>query len=159
MQRWGRMERRPWGDPGASKHLGQKLTARAKTSALSPSEVHVLCSGQSSSTQTSSRSTCSAVLLLETITLHMVAAALQAQSSVSEGSWPQCRGLGNRGGWGWPPALPRLCPLPLASSTQQACPCGQQAAERRCLEGQGGSTAAGSGAVVPGLGNGGAGRS
>lgn len=99
---------------GASKGLGQKLTARAKTSELSPSEVHVLCSGQSSSTQTSSRSTCSAVLLLETITLHMVAAALQAQSSVSEGSWPQCRGLGNRGGWGWPPALP----LPTAPCQQ-----------------------------------------
>lgn len=36
---------------GVSKGLGQKLTARSKMSMLPPSEVDVLCSGQSSSTQ------------------------------------------------------------------------------------------------------------
>ena len=91
---------------GASKGLVQKLTASAKMPVLSPSKVYVLCSGQSFSTQSSSGSTFSAVLLVETIALHMVAAALQAQSSVSAGSRPQRCGLGNRGGPGWPPALP-----------------------------------------------------
>lgn len=73
--------------------LGQKLTAREKTSELSLSEVDVLCSGQSSSTQRSSGSTFSAVLLEETITLHMVMATLQAQNSVSVRFWPQHHGL------------------------------------------------------------------
>ena len=85
---------------GASKGLVQKLTASAKMPVLSPSKVYVLCSGQSFSTQSSSGSTFSAVLLVETIALHMVAAALQAQSIVSAGSRPQRRGLGNRGGPG-----------------------------------------------------------
>ena len=99
---------------GASKGLVQKLTARAKMSIISPSEVDVLCSGQSSSAQSSSSSTFSAVLFAETMALHMGAAALQAQSSVSVGSWPQCRGPGHPRGPGWPPALP----LPVAPRWQ-----------------------------------------
>lgn len=140
--------------PGMSKGLVQKLTARAKMSFSSPSEVDVLCSGQSSSTQSSSSNTLSAVVLVEAIASHMVAAALQAQNSVSVGSRPQRCGLGNPEGPGWPPALP--LPAALTSSTQRACPCRQQAAEQRCLEGPGGSMALGSGADMPGLGNGGA---
>ena len=47
--------------------------------------------------------------------LPMVAAAVRAQSSVSGGPRSQPRGLGSRGGPGWPPALP----LPTAPSWQQ----------------------------------------
>ena len=109
-----------WEPPGEATlgvikgHL-QKLTARAKTSLLSPSEVNVLCSGQSASTGSSSSSTLSAVLIVETITLHMAAAALQTQSSVSAGSRPQRRSLGTPGVLCWLPALP----LPTAPCWQQ----------------------------------------
>lgn len=90
---------------GLSKGLVGSLTARARTSCWSPSQVDVLCSGQSLSTQSSSWNTFFVVMLVVTIILHMAAAALQAQSSVSLGFWPQHQGPGNRGGPGWPPAL------------------------------------------------------
>ena len=80
---------------GVSKGQLQKLTARAKTSVSSPSEVHMLQAGQLPRTRTSIFSTDSKVLLEELIVLHMVAAALRGQSSVSAGSQPQCHGLGN----------------------------------------------------------------
>ena len=97
-----------------SKSLVQRLTASAETSDLSPSEVNVLCSGQSSSTQSSFSTTCSPVLLADNITLHMLAAALQAHSSVSAVSQPQRLGLGHHGCPGWLPALP----LPTAPRRQ-----------------------------------------
>ena len=80
---------------GASKGLFQKLTARAKTSVSSPSEVRMLCSGQLPSTSRSSCSASSAVLGEDMIVVHMVAAALWGQNSVSGGRQPQHCGLGS----------------------------------------------------------------
>ena len=71
------------GNLGASKGQFQKLTARAKTSVASPSEVRVLCSGQLPSTSRSSSMTVFAVLNEHMSVFHMVVAALWGQSSVS----------------------------------------------------------------------------
>lgn len=113
-----------------SKGRFQKLTARAKTSVLSPSEVAVLCSGQSSMTSSSAGSTFSAVVAEEAMVLHRSAAALWGQSCVSGGVGHSAEGWAAVGE--------------------------TQGTEPGCLEGPGGSVAAGSGAVLAGLGQGGA---
>lgn len=95
--------------------LAQKLTARGKTSELSLSEVDVLCSGQSSSTQRSSGSTFSTILLEEIIALHMATATLQAQNCVSVGFWPQHCGLASCRVLSWfSSSASALCPSPAA---------------------------------------------
>lgn len=133
---------------GAGKGQLQKLTARAKTPASSPSEVCTLSTGQALSTWRSSCSAGSAVLLEDMMVAHMVAAALWGQSSVSGLSRPQRRGLGSCRGPRWPSALP----LPTAPGRQRAAsPRGY-----RGPEGQGGSMAPGSGADVAALENRGA---
>ena len=106
------------GDRGASRGQFQELTARAKPSLLSPSEVHILCRGQSSITQSSAGSTFSTVDFDEPMALHILAAALWDQSSVSGVSQSQYHAL---------------------------CSSGAQVTEAQCPEGQGGSMAAGSG--------------
>lgn len=118
--------------------LVQKLTAREKTSESSLSEVDVLCSGQSSSTQRSSGSTFSAVLLEETITLHMVTAALHTQNSVSVGSWPQQHGLGSCRVPSWfPSSASAHCPSPAAPS--QTAPVGSRWPSDGALRGREGA--------------------
>ena len=54
--------------------------AKAKTPVVSPSEVHVLCPGQSASISRSICSTASTVLHEDMIVVHMVIAALWGQS-------------------------------------------------------------------------------
>jgi len=63
-------------------------------------------------------STFSAVLCSETVTLHRVTAALQAQSAVSAGSWPQRPGLGNPGAQAGRQPCPWPCPSLAAPSGQ-----------------------------------------
>ena len=82
------------GGLGEGKGQFQKLTAKAKTPVLSPSEVHVLCSGQLPSTLRSLSRAGFAVLRKYKIVFHMVIAALLGESSVSGWSQTQNRGLG-----------------------------------------------------------------
>ena len=114
------------GGLGEGKSQFQKLTARAKTPVLSPSEVHVLCSGQLPITSRSLSCTNSAVLLEDMIVFHMVIAALWGQSSVSGWSQTQHHGLGSSRGLSWLPALP----LPTAPH-QAAQPCGDRSLRGR----------------------------
>ena len=93
-----RVERCCRGSLGEGKGQFQKLTAKAKTPVLSPSEVHVLCTGQLPSTLRSLSRAGFAVLLKYKIVFHMVIAALWSQSSVSEWSQTQNCGLSTAGG-------------------------------------------------------------
>ena len=68
------------GSLGASKGHLQKLTVRAKTPVLSPSEVHLLCSGQLLSTYRSIGGTSSAVLGEHMMVFHMAMAALRVRA-------------------------------------------------------------------------------
>lgn len=135
------------GDLGVSKGQFQKLTARAKTPVLSPSEVHVLCSGQFPSTSRTLSCASSAVLGEHKMVFHRVMAALWGQSSVSGQSQTQNRGLGRSGVLSW------LLPLPLPTAHHQQYS-GSPALWGQAPEEEGGSIAAGSGADMPGLGKG-----
>ena len=106
---------------GVSKGQFQKLTVRAKTPVLFPSEVHVLCSGQFPSTSRSLSHASFAVLGDHKIVFHMVTAALWGQSSVSGWSQTQHHGLSSSGDLSWLPALPLPC-----APHQTAQPCGDR---------------------------------
>lgn len=93
-----RMERHWRSNLHTSKGHLWKLTARANTSLLSPSEVYIFCTGQPSITQSNVGSTFSVVVPEEAMVFHMIAAPLQDQSCVSWGSQPEHCGLGSHKG-------------------------------------------------------------